>query len=1438
MPVLASNINIESSIETTYYSDETLSIQFNTPGTIPRDSLRVYISPYSTDNQIITGHRTIPDLNFVSATGSNGFTVNIDIGKNLYKGASYLIIASLNHTIFSRELIINTLIRKVPQVDYIDNNNRSSIKLGWKPTGAPAYHLLVSETPFKINNSGLLLENAEVIWQTITDKNDIVLGEDTHVFNHLLLDQHKNYYVLLANNYDGLSTEYTDFNNHSITIAYPMTEQDTLDSLDSLDLPEMTSPIDNQSFDVTRNNSIRFEWITPQSAIKHYRFVLFENKVVSGIRQKDVIFESQLNNNFINLSIQRYFKNTNYSCKAYYHFDDGSVTSTDDILFSIEQEVGSLTINTTATLEGQSIALEAVDIDIVSLNSGLPIQMRTANLYGTKGSTSTTLPPGEYQMILSKTGYYEKQIQFYLAPNENKSISIQLNRYPYQLFGRTLSDQYDPLANTAIDVTNATSTSKETYYSDFRGFFLAHMNQGRNKIEFNHPSHNDLTTTYQTFNTPNFVNIDTIFISHFHHNLSGEIKDESGNLLSGINVSISDINRRELQRTISDANGFFSFNLSPGNYYVNIRVPGYGEKNTGINFNQDRFIPIQLQSQANSVRGIVYSIHQVTRDSLVKKALPNIPVFAADIDETDPLHDTIWHHTHDDGSYIFFLDNSVKNWNIVAMNPTNQLRDSTQFIIENNSIHSKIEDILFNNDSKQASIRGTITSSDTIDTNHVQIMLMNSEQTEIYETQKPYIKDSQLQFEFSNLSRGTYVINGATDGYSVTSDPVIINFDNQDTSTTIGALTLLPTNNTMTFNTFYNAQNIPSEVYITYPAIIRSNSGTAISNISSGVMINNYFPTDTSVIPLIDHLLNVSNAANINIDYIALHNHVLNLPDTNQLTLQLQTTQPVSSATITVIEDNSFKTTTPINLSRSSDSIAVFNPNIRSSTKSIHYYFDIYTNNLHYSNQTESKHFFSRIDRSRDSIFFETPFPSTINTLTSHTLKIPLHLSGKINGSITLNNSNLQIQSSSANSIIQFNENEKLLIITTSASPESFNINLSATGAGTSTSKTFQITTHKKPINKVIPHYYNNQNKYFLSGDSIHYLFRAIDTTSQNPVTYYVSPEITVTPEGSMLDSAGYLQVATNFIGEAELNLKVSQYKFSQSLVIHHKVRRFNTQKSLFIDSISTLILPDSSLISNDISYISINKFDTKKFSSIPQNKNPYTNFLALSYLNSVPLDKAPTIEFQIQEQDNDETTEFFPTVYDNKLKKWNIFTYTNEIDTIVEEIIDTTEEITSLLKIPSVFAANIDSSFFEFNDRKFDFTLSLFDDYYYGLLTNLQDNSREELTIIPNPFSPYVTAFEDQNTLPGTRISFTPYSQYSNQISVSIHIYNLAGELVKTLMNNRIFRKEKQDIYWDGFSDDGLLLRNGRYLLRYTSKDINNNIITEDIIKSIVLFK
>jgi len=115
--------------------------------------------------------------------------------------------------------------------------------------------------------------------------------------------------------------------------------------------------------------------------------------------------------------------------------------------------------------------------------------------------------------------------------------------------------------------------------------------------------------------------------------------------------------------------------------------------------------------------------------------------------------------------------------------------------------------------------------------------------------------------------------------------------------------------------------------------------------------------------------------------------------------------------------------------------------------------------------------------------------------------------------------------------------------------------------------------------------------------------------------------------------------------------------------------------------------------------------------------------------------------------------------------------------------------------------------------------------DQIVGLFTLLSASDTlavSEMTFNPNPFSP-------NHSNGGLSIEFRLSSNLDADVAVSLKIYNMAGELIRTLIDGRLLPKGSfyrdapnpdRRIIWNGLTNSGRMARNGRYLVTLQASD------------------
>ncbi len=119
-----------------------------------------------------------------------------------------------------------------------------------------------------------------------------------------------------------------------------------------------------------------------------------------------------------------------------------------------------------------------------------------------------------------------------------------------------------------------------------------------------------------------------------------------------------------------------------------------------------------------------------------------------------------------------------------------------------------------------------------------------------------------------------------------------------------------------------------------------------------------------------------------------------------------------------------------------------------------------------------------------------------------------------------------------------------------------------------------------------------------------------------------------------------------------------------------------------------------------------------------------------------------------------------------------------------------------------------------------------------YTVLTQNEPLGLKHVSVLPTPFSPMVAPLKIGYFL-------TTSDRFAR---VTIRIYNVRGELVRTILENDLQKPGRygsragiKEITWDGITDEGRMARNGRYIMKITAKDSQGE---ESKLVQIVLIK
>lgn len=377
----------------------------------------------------------------------------------------------------------------------------------------------------------------------------------------------------------------------------------------------------------------------------------------------------------------------------------------------------------------------------------------------------------------------------------------------------------------------------------------------------------------------------------------------------------------------------------------------------------------------------------------------------------------------------------------------------------------------------------------------------------------------------------------------------------------------------------------------------------------------------------------------------------------------------------------------------------------------------------------------------------------------------------------------------------------------------SFILTATALYKGSSVSITQSLQSIDIPLSEIKVS--SGANKLVNTSTGIQFAFTGLDTL-QRSVYLGSSLQWTLTPiSAGTISSSGFFKPAdSTFIGNVTVTAedKVGGIKGSSDLSVFAQL--LPTSALTLTNKEGLTLNIQSGSVSGPLN-ITINK---PAFGPGKKNYNPVgksTSYVvsdrqySISYESDFALKGDSLLKNATLRLPIDKSLNFFDGgivmgYYDVNSNEWSILNAS-----LAKE--ETAEEIT---------AAN-DLSFSSF--RKFG---------EYSLLTENQPLGLKYVAVMPSPFSPEVSP---------AMIGYFLNSA-KPPASVTIRIFNLRGELVRTLLQDDLQFPGRygssagiKQIFWDGKTDDGLMARNGRYIIQIIAQDGSGEVKE---LKSIVLVK
>lgn len=1091
-----------------------------------------------------------------------------------------------------------------------------------------------------------------------------------------------------------------------------------------------------------------------------------------------------------------------------------------DTLFAINLNElslnGSLTFEVTAYGNNQQLSRvkvplqvnqNAFNIQFPNAPTDLSIQALSSNsktprIYNLKLNQSLNLSEGLWVLNIQASGY--ENITLDLENVRDTSLTLDFRPYNAQLKMRLIDENNLPLLGNEVLITNLNTSKTASFFSSTGGYLEASLAPGSYLYSYVNERGIPSETTNFNLQDGSLLDLGEIVIRNQTLNWRGQLVDNQSEPLQSIGLNLFNQQGDFLFRTQTDNQGLLNLNLNVGSYKFTIDHPNLENRSFDIIIPQDSLDTYTVLPSLFQISGHVEIQSYITTDSLLTQRVPNYPIYAF-----SPNRDTLQLISNDQGEYRIQIADK-ENWtlgliwndSIIEVNNFNQETPNKNLIIQS-----------------KARILGEING------------LSANDQVSVYATSSGKIFNGKIllgtnnQYLIEDLPSGQYDIEVQTStsrGESTSPINVFKNISLNRYTQFDGPTINLSNDQRLTiFETTYQGQKLSSQINLTSPLSTQVQSLDSI-NLPQGLFQLNIIPRDLSIIPLSQLSFFRTDSLNdtLNYEFEDKHNAIAEqeligntFDSTYRIGLEFQTSP--DSVRLFYQWGNDFWQS--INADTVTETNAFFEiPIDREGDLTLQYYFKVYRGEKLFSNEIVGQKFRTRFFIAKNNWILQPLTNDTIFSPINTVSKIPLTIMNRKGQTQDISNfsiENITIQNSNSEFDISIDSISKILDIQTPRERDTTEIDLILFYRG-DTLKYHKTWISKDLIAEELVIKVTPDKSFYSPGDTVHLESYLIEQGTGNQ--FYLNSEFSIS-HGAQ--TSQQLIVPSNFIGPIYFETTWQQLLNKSYIEVINTIPSNNSLRVLERDSNFQIVIAPNSNIASTATPIRLRPDlkDSITWASDEVNilEGPFALYLPLlSALDSIPQlqFKSPPSSDEIYFRLFNDSTFQFLDVDSSQISYTPIYNRVSNSKTTSKRF-ESNEEF---------FVWNMESRWPIFFD-----------------LSNA-DVQREEpyLTMTPNPFSPEIIAVNDGNSEPGTRIDFLPSAPQGQSAIVSIIIYNMAGEKIRTLAKQEVYEQTNQTLYWDGLTDSGRLARNGRYLVHFISGGINQKSKQKRILKTVVVFK
>jgi hypothetical protein len=477
----------------------------------------------------------------------------------------------------------------------------------WNPVpGVPAYWIICSSTPFVVStdsNNNISISNLNILWDYVTTGTSATYGQIspnspfTQTAIPLFPNNEYNYTVL--NLYDP-----TDISFASAVFGGAVSF--TLQASNTILPPNLISPADKAVF--SGDPIIRFQWDQVANA-NTYTFHLF-NRVTqfAGNNQEiDVpIWTTSTTNTMIDFPAKTNLLQGKYSWFVVPNSNSGAGSVSSTRLFNYNVPMGKFRVRLLSADDNSQ--LMNFQYQVTSTSGGyspsIPYVVTNSSSY------TDSLPVDIYHFTVQKPGFFDSTFTIQIIASQSISdFPLYLRAFPVTVSGSVKDQANNPVAAANVRFTNLLNSSAFSKATSSDGTFSLVIPKGNYSVSADKPGYLNPAVVSITADSGQVV-LNPFILVFDNASVSGKVINDNNESVQL--ASLTAKNGSITQQSNSDGSGNYSFNLSSGQWTVDVAKDGFispvskvfnlapGDNITNQN--------LQLIPRANQVTGFIYKL--------------------------------------------------------------------------------------------------------------------------------------------------------------------------------------------------------------------------------------------------------------------------------------------------------------------------------------------------------------------------------------------------------------------------------------------------------------------------------------------------------------------------------------------------------------------------------------------------------------------------------------------------------------------------------------------------------------------------------------------------------------------------------------------------------------------------------------------------------------